>query len=224
VHATTQPRFAAPETAVCEAADARRWVEQAGRLGIPFRVALPTYTYRVAFHPDGRFLGIEAEGTPRVWPAGTVLRAFRPNAEHLANLIHDWKHDRPACLTGLLWYRLPVAGDTQNWRWPTLSAVLQGRAPRSGLRVEKSNGAPSDLVLVNFGEADAPLPARIIATSAGPIEATDGAGGYQAQLSGEAVTFVRSPTLDLVRLPPGARHPIGWLRASAGIQIQQPSP
>ena len=123
-----------PETALCDAANARRWVEQAGRLGVPFRVALPTYTDRIAFTADGKLLATEAEGATHAWPEGTVLRAFRPNAADLAALVGEWTKDRPASLTGLLWYRLPVSTDAQNWRWPTLAAVMQGRPPRHELR------------------------------------------------------------------------------------------
>jgi hypothetical protein len=220
VHATTRPKLDALETALCETADARRWVEQAARLGVPFRVALPTYTYRVAFAPDGRLLDIEAEGAPRAWPAATLFRAFRPDPAQVAALIHDWTRDRPAALTGLLWYRLPVATDTQNWRWPTLAAVLQGRAPQAVLRVEKSGASPIDLALLNAGESDAAFPSRIVVKSAAPIEAADGIGGYRAEIAGREVTFLRAAELAPARLSPGTRLPLGWLRAAPDPQIE----
>ena len=224
VHATGKPRVDSPETALCDAANARRWVEQAGRLGVPFRVALPTYTYRIAFTADGKLLATEAEGATHAWPEGTVLRAFRPNAADLAALVGEWTKDRPASLTGLLWYRLPVSTDAQNWRWPTLAAVMQGRPPRHELRVEKSGASPTDLVLINAGEDEAPLPARVIATAAGGIESADGVGGYRAEWSEKQVIFHRAESLAPARLAPGARHPVGWLRAGAELQIQTQSP
>jgi hypothetical protein len=222
VHATRRPSVDAPETALCEVDDARKWVEQAGRLGAPFRVALPTYAYRVAFAPNGRFLGIEAEGAPHVWPAEAILRIFRPDPVQVAALVHDWKIERPANLTGLLWYRLPVSTDTQNWRWPTLAAVLQGRAPRAELRVEKTGNSPTDLVLVNSGEADAPLPRRVVVTSAKAIQAADGIGGYRADISGSDVIFERAEELASTRIPPGSRRPMGWLRSGGDLFIQTP--
>lgn len=224
VHATAVPRIDSAETALCETEDARRWVERAGKIGVPFRVALPTYAYRVAFAPDGRLLGIEAEGKPRAWPEGTVMRAFRPDAAKLAALIGDWNRDRPACLTGLLWYRLPVSTDVQNWRWPTLSAVMQARAPRPDLRVEKSGTSPVDLAVFNDGEAEMALPARIVATGAVAVDAADGVGGYRAEIAGATVVFLRDEALAQARIPPGARHAVGWLRAGTEIQIQTQQP
>ena len=224
VHATAVPRIDAAETTLCETEDARLWVEQAGKLGVPFRVALPTYTYRVAFAQSGKLLGIEAEGEPRAWPEGTVMRAFRPDAAKLAALIGDWNRDRPGCLTGLLWYRLPVATDSLNWRWPTLSAVMQGRAPSRGIRVEKSGVSPTDLVVFNDSEAEMALPPRIAVKAVTAVDGADGVGGYRAEASENSVVFLRDEALAPARIPPGARHAIGWVRAGSEMQIQIQQP
>ena len=217
VHATERPRADAPETALCEAARARAWVERAGKIGVPFRVALPTYTYLVAFAPEGKVLGIAAEGEARAWPRGTVVRAFRPDAAQFAGLMNGWLRDRPACLAGVLWYRLPVATDTLNWRWPTLAAVTAGRTPRRELRVEKSGASPVDIALVNAGETDEPLPAEIVVT--GGADGADGVGGYRAEMRGGEVAFRRTPGMESARLSPGMRHPLGWLRAASKSEI-----
>ena len=219
VHATERPRIDAPETAMCEAERARVWVERAGRIGVPFRVALPTYTYLVGFAPGGKLLGILAEGEARVWPPGTVVRAFRPDAAQLAGLVEGWLKDRPASLTGVLWYRLPVATDTLNWRWQTLAAVAAGRAPRRELRVETSGTSPMDMTLVNAGEAEEPLPAEVVVTSGGAGAAADGVGGYRAEIRGRDVVFHRAPELAPLRLAPGTRHPLGWVRGASEMQI-----
>src|SRR5262249_47941741 len=158
----------------------------------PFRIALPTYEYRVAFHPGGEVAGIEAEGPPRAWPAGTILKSFRPDPAALAALVHDWNRDRPACLEGLIWYRLPVRAHKPNWRRSTLVAVMQGLAPQARLRIEQSGRSPTDLVLVNDGDMDASLPARIAVSSTSAVTDADGVGGYRSELSGEAgAVFLR---------------------------------
>ena len=54
----------------------------------------------------------------------------------LARLVRGWMVDRPAALTGIIWYRLPVAGDTRNWSWPTLARVSAGEAPRTRAAVD----------------------------------------------------------------------------------------
>jgi hypothetical protein len=211
VHATERPRIDAPDTALCDPERARAWVERAGRIGVPFRVALPTYTYVVAFAPEGKLLAIVAEGESPLWPAGTVLRAFRPDATDFAALIASWEKDRPAALASVLWYRLPVATDTLNWRWPTLEAVLAGRSPRHDLRIEQTGASPADIALFNAGESEEPLPASIAARG----DEADGAGGYRAELRDGEVIFQRPPELAGVRLAPGARHPVGWIRAQS---------
>ncbi len=219
VHATERPRSDAAETALCEAESARVWVERAGRIGVPFRVALPTYTYVVGFAPGGKLLGILAEGEARVWPPGTVVRAFRPDATQLAALVDRWLKDRPACLTGVLWYRLPVPTDTLNWRWPTLAAVTAGRAPRRALHVETSGTSPMDMTLVNTGEADEPLPSEVVITGGEAGAEADGVGGYRAETRGHDVVFHRAPELAPLRLTPGMRHPLGWVRGASEIEI-----
>jgi Protein of unknown function (DUF3142) len=219
VHATERPRLDAPETALCEAARARVWVERAGRIGVPFRVALPTYSYVVGFAPKGKLLGILAEGEARVWPPGTVVRAFRPDAMQLAGLVGGWLKDRPASLTGLIWYRLPVATDTLNWRWPTLSAVAAGRSPRRELHVETSGTSPMDMTLVNAGETEEPLPSEVVVTSSEAGAEADGVGGYRAATRGDDVVFQRAPELAPLRLAPGMRHPLGWVRGASEFKI-----
>lgn len=219
VHATERPRIDAPDTALCEASRAQKWVERAGRIGVPFRVALPTYTYVVGFAPNGKLLGIQAEGEARIWPRGTVVRAFRPDAAQLAGLVAGWTKDRPAGLTGVLWYRLPVATDTLNWHWPTLAAVAAGRAPHGDLRIEKSGGLPVDLTLVNAGDGEVALPTEIVAVSGENGVAADGVGGYRAQTRGCEVVFQCTPELASLRLAPGARHPLGWVRTNSGIEV-----
>ena len=129
VHSVERPSsFDAPFT-LCDPANAQRAVERAGRIGVPFRVALPTYGYVLAFDKSGKFLGLSAEGPARAWPADAKLRQVDSNPRELAALVQGWTARRPAAMRGVIWYRLPVATDSLNWRWPTLGALLAGRIP-----------------------------------------------------------------------------------------------
>jgi hypothetical protein len=129
VHSVERPAsFDAPFT-LCDPAEARSAVERAGRLGVPFRVALPTYGYVLAFSTNGQFLGLSAEGPRRNWPANARLREIVSSPRELAALLHGWTADRPAAMRGIIWYRLPVPSDRRNWSWPTLDAVISGMPP-----------------------------------------------------------------------------------------------
>jgi hypothetical protein len=126
VHSAARPQSAAASFTLCDPRAARRAVTRAGRLGVPFRVALPTYGYEMAFDPGGVFLGLTAEGPSPAWPTNAVRRRVESNQEELAKLMRGWTQRRPQALRGVIWYRLPVATDRHNWDWPTLDRVRRG--------------------------------------------------------------------------------------------------
>ena len=109
---------------VCDAAKTRAWVKQAAAQGQPFHVALPTYRTTAGYDASGKLLGVATDGPAPEWPAGTVRQEFPSDAAALAGLVAEWQQQRPAELEGIFWYRLPVASDTRNWRWPALAAVM----------------------------------------------------------------------------------------------------
>jgi len=126
VHSVERPKsFAAPFT-LCDPRAARRAMERAGRIGVPFRVALPTYGYTLAYNSDGKFISLSAEGPRPNWPTNAQLRLIESDAQELAELVRGWTASRPTALRGVIWYRLPVATDQHNWSWPTLQRVMRG--------------------------------------------------------------------------------------------------
>lgn len=216
VHSLARPASFDDSTPLCDPAAARRAIDLAASAGVPFRVALPTYGYQLAFGPDGRFLGASAEGPARAWPAGTRLRALRADPATLAPLVAALATRHPAVLTGLIWYRLPIAGDRLNWRWPTLAAVMAGRVPKPRIQLETAPAsAPGlvDLRLVNAGDADFSGPfsagltwtgARRLAADALPPLVFAGDRDSSLRLSAAALD-----------LPAGESRPAGWLRLDA---------
>lgn len=156
VHSVERPRsFSAPFT-LCDPRAASRAVEQAGRIGVPFRVALPTYGYLLAFDASGKFLGLSAEGPRPNWPTNAQIREVASNPIELARLVQGWTHNRPAAMRGVIWYRLPTIVDNFNWRWPTLRAMLDARVPREVLRAgaRRVESGLMEISLVNDGELD----------------------------------------------------------------------
>ena len=212
VHATEPPRDA-DDMQLCDPVRAARWVEDAGKIGVPFRVALPTYTYLVAFDAAGKLAGISAEDAPAAWPADAHTRLLRADARALSALVQGWTRDRPAALTGVIWYRLPAATDTMNWRWPTLAAIAAGRTPRSSLRAVVTGAQPLDLALVNDGELDEQIPSviEVVWSESAPASA-DALAGFTLESGPGFARFRAAAELREARLSPGEKRAIGWLR------------
>lgn len=222
VHCVAPPRAIADTKALTDPQQAEAWIKQAARIGVPFRVALPTYTYLIAFDSQGKPSGVSAEGPSARWPAGSQVVRWEAEPDALAKLIAQWTQQRPAAMKGVIWYRLPVAADSLNWRWPTLAAVMQGRRPASDLRIEVSSDQPSDVVISNHGERDEALPEQIEATCEGATVTTaDALAEYEIASQAPArVVFRLKPEAALSRLSPGTRRPIGWIRCEKPAHIR----
>ncbi|MCC6232717.1 MAG: DUF3142 domain-containing protein [Verrucomicrobiales bacterium] len=224
VHSLERPKGANAPFALCDPRLARDAVERAARLGVPFRVALPTYGYLVAFAADGSFLGASAEGAMPARPPGTRFRELSANAADMAWLVADWTRDRPASMTGLIWYRLPVAGDRFNWRWPTLASVMRGIPPVAQLQeivVTNSNGS-LDLVVRNSGtdlfHGAVTLHARWNSEQS-RLLAADAVRGFKLHSEPIGTVRLENPSC---RLPPGDAVVIGWVRfdRSAPVSLE----
>lgn len=219
VHSVSPPRRGG-DLVLCDPGAARRAVDRAAALGVPFRVALPTYGYLAAFDRSGRLLGLTAEGEVPAWPEGTVLCEVRSDPAAMASLLDTWSRHRPANLTGVLWFRLPCDGDRRAWRWPTLDAVLAGRVPRPAVRAEvrRRDGGLLEVELVNAGDADAPMPSCVGARSAGGrIVAADGLRGFTMVPHGDALVELRPRPGRW--LAAGDRVTIAWLRVVGGTEV-----
>ena len=222
VHSFQRPMDADAPFTLCDPVAARRAVERAGQLGVPFRVALPTYGYVMAFDRSGRFVGLSAEGPSQSWPEGVQLREVRADPVALARLVRTWTTNRPVMLEGIIWYRFPVSEDILNWRWPTLSAVLAGRPPRETVRAEIRRPRPAlvEVSLVNDGEADGvAFPTVEVRWPKARLVAGDGLRGFElVEAEPTAAQFRRNSGRD--RLSPGERWEIGWLRLDKDVEPQ----
>lgn len=228
VHSVAPPRTISDTVKLTDPQRAIDWVEKAASAGVPFRVALPTYTYLVAFDQTGKPCGISAEGPSSTWPRAAKIVRWEADPADIASLVARWQKDRPALLQGVIWYRLPVATDTLNWRWKTLASVIEGRSPASHLKIQAEGEQPYDIVLLNDGERDEPLPTTVEALWTGPnLLAADGLQGYQLEVftptmppSAHGICLRLSEYATLSRLPPGARRNIGWIRCENPVEIQ----
>lgn len=211
VHSLERPSSADAAFTLCDPAAASRAIARAARLGVPFRVALPTYGYTLAFDPAGKFAGLVAEGPTPAWPANFTRREVAADPTLLAGLVQTLSAAPPAALTGFLWYRLPVAGDQRNWSWPTLAAVMAGRAPIARLQLVPTHTAGlHEWVLVNSGDGDFSGPVQLsVRWHDAQRLGADALGGFA--LTDEQASALQLTSLTC-RLPAGARRAVGWLR------------
>ena len=218
-----------PPATLCDPAIARATVARAGRLGIPFRVALPTYGYRLVLDAHGRMLAGAGEGSALEAarpPPGGAVRTLMADPVELADLVRGWQTVRPAAMTGVIWYRLPVAEDRLNWTARTLTAVAAGHTPHPRLAVRFVRSAadgPWELRLCNDGDADASLPGSIAVHCVSPPIAADGVGGFALQPGGiSQLDLIFAPRAGAGRsgraVPAGASLGFGWVRLSADEQ------
>ena len=206
------PISAGTNAKLSDARLAREWVRKAARFGIPFGVALPTYRCSAGYGPDGKLLSVAMDSVQPVWPPGTRVLEFGADADEIAALVNDWQKARPPQLRELIWYRIPIATDTRNWRWPTLSAVMSGRLPEHKLNILQEGENPIDLSIFNAGEADERFNANVTATWNGAgLTASDALAGWNMKSENGRAIFGVTASHGL-RLPPGATRKIGWLR------------
>jgi hypothetical protein len=141
----------------------------------------------------------------------------------LAQLVRTWNMDRPATMTGVIWYRMPVAADRLNWAWPTLASVMKGAVPAPHVTVTARRAEPClvEVVSVNDGDADAPMPEVVHASWSGVgLVAADALGGMDVVQEGEeAVRFAAASGNTLGSLRPGEERQIGWLRLARGVEV-----
>ena len=222
VHSLTKPTDINAPFALCDSAAAKRAVARAGEIGVPFRVALPTYTYLVAFNAAGKFIGLSAEAPRADWPAGTQLREMSADPLALSSLVQAWNTNRPTALRGVIWYRLPVAVDNFNWRGPTLAAIISARVPSEKFSVTTCRVEPGlvEISLENTGELD--ISSRLaveVRWSDARLIAGDGLRGFElAEQNNSAAKFQnQQPSF---RLPAGEKIILGWLRFDKEIEVQ----
>ena len=224
VHSLERPSGVDAPMTLCDPIAARAAVDTAATVGVPFRVALPTYGYVVAFDREGRFLGLQAEGPSASWPEDVQLRVLRADPRGMARLVDAWTRSRPGAFEGVIWYRLPTDDDQLNWCWPTLAAVMAGREPNRRLYVDTRRVEPSlyEFDLVNDGEADCAPPASVtINWRDGRVVAGDGLSIYRLdEMPPNRLRFHRLVDGSKQWLSPGRRMPVGWLRLDRDTEVR----
>ncbi|MEO6677205.1 MAG: DUF3142 domain-containing protein [Pseudomonas sp.] len=203
VHAVSDPR-----RGLFDPDQAKQWAKAWSRItNKPFYLALPAYG--VALLPD-------ADGAPVVESEvpierGGKRRELLADPQQLRTLGTELRSHPPAHLAGLIWFRLPLAGDRRAWSLTTLGAVARGDAlsRRLGLQLSEQNGL-YDIALINQGNLDSAWPQRLTLAVQG-CDGADALAGYALQQSPDLLTFTR---LRDGRMPAGGQRAIGWARCT----------
>jgi hypothetical protein len=225
VHSLEKPKSIDAPFTLCDPIAAKRAVELAGKIKVPFRVALPTYGYLLAFDKTGKFVGLSAEGPSKSWPEGVQVREVRADPLEMSHLAEFWATNRPPTLRGIIWYRLPTIVDNFNWHWPTLGAIVASRFPRESFRGETRlvETGLVEINLVNDGELD--LSSRLVVevrwsrNGGARLVASDGLHGFTMLNAGtSSITFQNQSQPG--RFAAGDRQTIGWLRFDRDCEVQ----
>jgi hypothetical protein len=221
VHSLNRPTDINTPFTLCDPQAAKSAVARAGEIGVPFRVALPTYSYIVAFNSTGKFFGLAAE-PGRTWPDGTQLREMNSDPLAMGSLVSFFQTSAPPSLRGIIWYRLPVAVDNLNWRWPTLAAIVAGREPRESFHAaaRRVEAGLVEISLVNDGDLDISSRLAVEARwSDARLISGDGLRDFEmAEQNGSAARFQNNQTS--FHLPAGETQVIGWLRLDQDREVQ----
>ena len=102
LHALVPPVAGGPVEPLFRADRARDAITAAARLGRPFRIALPTCGYTLAFAPDGRFLGAAAE-RPISWRPEVHTQRLVPDPAEIAAFVAELDDRHPPELVGRVW-------------------------------------------------------------------------------------------------------------------------
>jgi hypothetical protein len=203
VHAVSDPR-----RGLFDVDQARQWAKAWGRVTQkPFYLALPAYG--VALLPG-------ADGAPVVESEvpiehGGERRELLADPLQLSTLALDLRNDPPPHLAGLIWFRLPLAGDRRAWSLTTLGAVARGDALDSRLNLQLSEqGGLYDIAVSNQGNLDNAWPERLTLAVRG-CDGADALAGYALQQSPDLLTFTR---LRDGRIAAGGQRAIGWARCT----------
>lgn len=201
---------------------AKNALNRAGRLGVPFRVALPTYAHVVATKADGTYTVIsEAGQRPIANPTSTLLVQADPR--ELARFVAQLNVSRPRSLMGISWFRMPISSDRLNWGAATFASVRQGIEPTVAMpriSIKESESGIGEITVANPNDIaislSAPLDVDWHDDGAGDLVAFDAYGDFRAERHGTGLRLSASGS-DAAILPPGHSMIVAWARFSSHV-------
>ena len=135
------------------------------------------------------------------------------------------KRPPEGCL-GIIWFRLPVGGETFNWdlqTWNAIRASPEGSGEWETELVDLGDGL-YEVHLRHIGSIASPPPNPIsISWSGSEPQAWDGQRGYTAvRSSPNQLEWVQSSSTPLRNQPGGTHWVVGWVRSDSPITLIPP--
>ena len=223
VHSLEKPNSIQEKVQLCNPTRAIKWVQQAERFGVPFRVALPTYGYLVAYDQQGQFIGLTAEGVEPPWKHDSQIKTVLSDPYEIANLIKAIRAKHPKNLSGFIWFRLPVDSDVLNWQWHTLQRLVQNQPLTERINVLLDWPQPGlvEVYLVNAGDVDRTDSFAVQLSFQNSCLAADGLRGYAVvRHSAEVLLFASESQDGLERLRAREKIKIGWCRFDKETEVK----
>ncbi len=196
---------------LCDPIAARKTVGKMSNMGIPYHIALNTYSCEVWFDGKNRVIDVISEDLHSSTSPSAIRRSMGiSDAVQLASLVREWKQNPPPHLQGIIWYRLPIETDRRNWKWITWQRAARGEIPISDLRLEAraTENGTWDIVLTNYGERDERLP-EIIDVGCETL-VLEGLNGYDFSTSQQ----LHLKEVSWPWLAPQASFTLGWFRTN----------
>ena len=202
----------AEKRSLCDVEAAKRWLERASRFGVPFEVALPTYRSEAGFGPDGKILGVVSESSRPQWPKGTKVVASYSDPAELSQFVRWLDARHPDQLRGILWFRMPVSTDRNNWDLATLRRVMAGEEMQARFQVRMTGDNPVDLSIVNSGDCEGFMRGSYATgIRSDDVAFQDALPGWELSAENGLVVARRFQGKEFI-LCPGQASAIGWLR------------
>ena len=198
----------APQRGLFDPRLAEFWIRSFAKLSArPFAAALPAYGARLLLDANNKVVGVEHEAGLEMASAREL--EIQSDPREVATLLQALQARPVAGLARVVWFRLPLPGDSRAWAPVTLRAVIQGTPLKARVaRIAQPNESGGfDVVIANRGNLIAALPQRIAVA----VPCTGEGISVYRYLNG--VFILRTAG----ELKPGAQLVLGWLRCPPDI-------